>query len=112
MAVESTRFLHGSWQSSAVYSLVQASYGKGLVIFTSIIRLVFQRQWRIQVSMSSLETSYSWDDLENPGIRGNEENLTFPRLSSEAENGNRLLKISKSWSAERAGFSRWAKLWL
>ncbi|KAL0749751.1 hypothetical protein Bca101_031754 [Brassica carinata] len=36
--------------------------------------------------MSSLEASYSGDDLGNPGIRGNEENLTFSRLSSKVEN--------------------------
>ncbi|WZZ08809.1 hypothetical protein YC2023_094730 [Brassica napus] len=59
---------------------------------------------------SSSGTSYSGDVKGNPGIRGNEENLTFPRVTLKIENGNRYQRISKSKLAERAGFSGWAKL--
>ncbi|KAL0844691.1 hypothetical protein Bca101_017937 [Brassica carinata] len=64
----------------------------------------------LQASRRSSETSYSGDDLGSPGIRGNEENLTFPRSLSMVENGNRFLRISKIGLVERAGFSGWAKL--
>ncbi|KAF2533219.1 hypothetical protein F2Q70_00031433 [Brassica cretica] len=63
VAVESTRVLHCPWRSSSVYSLVRAPYGKGLMPATP-------------------------ETTGNPGIRGNEENLTFSRLSLKVENGN------------------------
>ncbi|KAF3596018.1 hypothetical protein DY000_02024622 [Brassica cretica] len=63
VAVESTHVLHCPWRSSSVYSLVRASYGKGLMPATP-------------------------EMTGNPGIRGNEENLTFSRLSLKVENGN------------------------
>ncbi|KAG5414113.1 hypothetical protein IGI04_001680 [Brassica rapa subsp. trilocularis] len=47
-----------------------------------------------------------------PGIRRNEENLTFPRVTLMVENGYRYRRISKNNLAERAGFSGWAKLGL
>ncbi|WZZ85627.1 LOW QUALITY PROTEIN: hypothetical protein YC2023_114206 [Brassica napus] len=59
---------------------------------------------------SSSRTSYSGDDTGNPGIRGNEENLTFPWVSSKVENGNRFRRISKNGLAECARFSGRAKL--
>ncbi|WZY91365.1 hypothetical protein YC2023_063694 [Brassica napus] len=57
------------------------------------------------VSRRSSRSSYSGDDTGTPGIRGNEENLTFPWLSLMVENRNRFLIL-----AECAGFSGWAKL--
>ncbi|KAF2612373.1 hypothetical protein F2Q70_00008427 [Brassica cretica] len=50
-------------------------------------------------------TSYSRGNLGSPGIRGNEENLTFPRSLPMVENGDRFLRISKIRLVERAGFS-------
>ncbi|KAF2610947.1 hypothetical protein F2Q70_00013527 [Brassica cretica] len=64
----------------------------------------------LEASRRSSETSYSGDDLGSPGIRGNEENLTFPRSLSMVANGNRFLRISKIGLVERAGLSGWAKL--
>ncbi|KAL0747369.1 hypothetical protein Bca101_029371 [Brassica carinata] len=61
-------------------------------------------------SGNSSRTSYSGDDTGNPGIRGNEENLTFPWVSSKVENGNRFRRISKNGLAECARFSGRAKL--
>ncbi|KAF2579199.1 hypothetical protein F2Q68_00006545 [Brassica cretica] len=65
----------------------------------------------LEVRLGSQALScYSGDDLGSPGIRGNEENLTFPLSLSMVENGNRFLRISKIGLVERAGFSGWAKL--
>ncbi|KAF2576347.1 hypothetical protein F2Q70_00002322 [Brassica cretica] len=43
-----------------------------------------------------LLASYSGDDIETPGIRGNEENLTFLWSSLMVENGDRFLRIIKT----------------
>ncbi|WZY80393.1 hypothetical protein YC2023_026777 [Brassica napus] len=53
---------------------------------------------------------YSGDVKGTPGILGNEENLTFPRVTSMVESGYRCRRISKNKLAECAGFSGWAKL--
>ncbi|KAF3500175.1 hypothetical protein F2Q69_00042837 [Brassica cretica] len=53
---------------------------------------------------------YSGDVKGTPGILGNEENLTFPRITLMVENGYRCRRISKNKLAECAGFSGWAKL--
>ncbi|KAH0875378.1 LOW QUALITY PROTEIN: hypothetical protein HID58_072740 [Brassica napus] len=63
-------------------------------------------QWR------SSRTSYSRDVKGTPGILGNEENLTFPRVTSTVENGYRSRRISKNKLAECVGFSVRAKLGL
>ncbi|WZY95855.1 hypothetical protein YC2023_068184 [Brassica napus] len=57
-------------------------------------------------------TSYSGNVKGSPGIRGNAENLTFPRVTLMVENGYRYRRISKNILAECAGFSGWAKLGL
>ncbi|KAJ4901324.1 Uncharacterized protein Rs2_15275 [Raphanus sativus] len=44
----------------------------------------------------SSETSYSKDDKDSPGILGNKENLTYPKSSSEVENGNRFSRKLKN----------------
>ncbi|KAL0643324.1 hypothetical protein Bca4012_041614 [Brassica carinata] len=68
------------------------------------------RQRKLQVWWRSSGTSYSGDVKGTPGILGNEENLTYPRITSMVENGYRCRKISKNKLAECAGFSGWAKL--
>ena len=60
----------------------------------------------------SLGTSYSRDVKRIPGIRSNEEYLTFSRITLMVENGDRYWRISKNKLVERAGFSGWAKLGL
>ncbi|WZZ35633.1 hypothetical protein YC2023_019034 [Brassica napus] len=63
VAMKSTRFLHCPWRNSGVYSLVSCCS-----------------------SRSSSEASYANGDSEIPGIRGNEENLTFSGSSPMVEN--------------------------
>ncbi|KAF3597108.1 hypothetical protein DY000_02023088 [Brassica cretica] len=65
VAVKATRLLHGSRRDSGVYSL-----------------------GGLQVMMRSSEASYVKGDSGNPGIRGNEENLTFSGSSPMVENSN------------------------
>ncbi|KAL0688644.1 hypothetical protein Bca4012_088321 [Brassica carinata] len=55
---------------------------------------------------------YSGDIEGIPGILGNKENLTFPRITSMVENGNRYQRKPKNKLADCAGFSGWAKLGL
>ncbi|KAL0857122.1 hypothetical protein Bca101_062276 [Brassica carinata] len=62
--------------------------------------------------LCSSRTSYSGDVKGTPGIRGNSENLTFPRIRSMVENGYRYQGNSKNKLADCAGFSGWAKLGL
>ncbi|CAG7894676.1 unnamed protein product, partial [Brassica rapa] len=68
------------------------------------------RQRKLQVWWRSLGTSYSVDVKGTSGILGNEENFTFPRVTSMVENGYRCRRISKNKLTECAGFSGWAKL--
>ncbi|KAF3583317.1 hypothetical protein F2Q69_00031023 [Brassica cretica] len=53
---------------------------------------------------------YSGNVKGTPGIRGNAENLTFPRVTLMVENSYRYRRISKNILTECAGFSGWAKL--
>ncbi|KAF2602375.1 hypothetical protein F2Q70_00027021 [Brassica cretica] len=53
---------------------------------------------------------YSGNVKGTPGIRGNEENLTFPRVTLMVENSYRYRRISKNNLTECVGFSGWAKL--
>ncbi|KAG5407755.1 hypothetical protein IGI04_013874 [Brassica rapa subsp. trilocularis] len=65
-----------------------------------------------KASWRSSGTSYSGDVKGTPCILGNEENLTFPRVTSTVENGYQSRRISKNKLAECAGFSGRAKLGL
>ncbi|CAF2082760.1 unnamed protein product [Brassica napus] len=99
----SVNVLHHLWKTGWKYRL-------GKYLNHPLWSFELHRQRKLQVQWRSSGTSYSGDVKRTSGILGNEENLTFLRITSMVENGYQSRRISKNKLAKCVGFSGRAKL--